>query len=247
MTSKKLTEIEKAIGHRFRDRSLLQAALTHRSFAYEQVGSSQDNQRLEFLGDAVLQIVITEHLYSSHPAWTEGRLTQARSVFTRRKTVSRLARQMGLGDHVRLGRGEERAEGRARPSILGDALEALFAAVYLDAGMEAARKVILAVMEPAFAAWAEETEPENPKGLLQEWLQSRGKPRPSYRVASETGPDHRKEFRVVAELDGEVLAEGAGTSKKSAEMDAAARALAVLADVPTEDLYEPPSEATTEA
>lgn len=230
MTNDTVAAFRKKTGHRFKDSALLLAALTHRSFSYEQAEPAADNQRLEFLGDAVLQIVITEHLYAAYPGWTEGRLTQSRSVFTRRRTVSKIARQLGLGEYVRLGKGEELADGRSRPSILGDALEALFGAIYLDGGMSAARNAILHTMDPVFQAWAEEAAQENPKGLLQEWLQSRGKPRPSYRVASETGPDHRKQFRVIVECDDAPLGEGKGTSKKAAEMDAATRALQQLAE-----------------
>ncbi len=243
-----LRELEERIRYSFRDRSLLESALTHPSYSYEQNRPVPHNQRLEFLGDAVLQIVITEYLFLHRPEWPEGKLTEVRSLFARGPTLARVARGIRLGEFLRLGRGEAQGEGRSRPAILADALEAIFGAVFLDGGLDAAREVVLRVLRSELDARGEARDADNPKGRLQEWAQYRNLPRPAYRVVEESGPEHDKTFRIVVEMDGRVLGEGVGRSKRSAETEAARAALETLEDGKEPDLPPPdPSGRTASA
>lgn len=216
--------LESRIQYKFRNSLLLAEALTHPSLAYES-HKAFDNQRLEFLGDAVLQLAVTEKLYRLFPEFTEGRLTKLRARVVSRRALARLASSIDLGDYVMLGKGEEQSGGRRRPSTLADAFEALIGAVYLDAGMKPARELVLRLLDGDIDGMVESPDERNPKGELQEVLQSIHPHAPVYRIVSEAGPDHRRVFQAEVSWRKAVLATGKGKSKKEAEARAAAEAL----------------------
>ena len=221
-------EFQDRLGFRFRDEGLLRVALTHPSVAHESGGPVEHNQRLEFLGDAVLQLVLTRELYEKFPAFDEGPLTKARAKLVNRRTLAEHARALGLGAHLILGRGEETHGGRERPSTLADAFEALLGAIFLDGGFDAAREFTLREFGGAFSKVSVLPTIENPKGELQELLQARSPEAPEYRVVSATGPDHDRVFECTVHHGGVELARGSGKSKKAAESDAALAALKKL-------------------
>jgi ribonuclease-3 len=225
-----LDEFQQRLGHAFADEVLLRQALTHASFGHEKRQKLPDNQRLEFLGDAVLQLAVTAELYRRFPELTEGRLTVLRARLVNRHHLQTLAEQLGLGDHLILGRGEENSQGRQRGSILADAMEAMIGAVYSESGWEGARAIILRLMEPSLAVISSEGDETggNPKGALQEKLQAEGELPPVYRCVLETGPAHARVYEVVVEWQGRELGRGQGASKKEAETRAAQAALAGL-------------------
>jgi ribonuclease III len=221
-------ELQARLGYVFRDPALLRLALTHPSVAHEQDSPIQTNQRLEFLGDAVLQLVLTRELYEKFPAFGEGPLTKARAKLVNRRTLAERARQLGIGQHLILSRGEELHGGRERPSGLADTYEALLGAILLDGGFEAARDFILGQFQAAFGGLAVIPILENPKGELQELLQAVSPEAPLYHVASVSGPDHDRLFECTVQHRGMELARGKGKSKKTAESEAALAALAKL-------------------
>ena len=229
MTSS-LEEFQRRLGHSFADEDLLRQALTHASFGHEKRQRLPDNQRLEFLGDAVLQLAVTAELFRRFPEWPEGRLTVLRARLVNRHHLQALAQELGLGEYLILGRGEENSQGRQRGSILADAMEAVIGAIYLEAGWEGARAIILRLLEPSLAAISNEGDAEeaNPKGSLQEKLQAEGELPPVYRCLSETGPAHARIYEVVVEWQGRELGRGEGASKKEAETRAAQAALDAL-------------------
>lgn len=220
-----LAELQQRLGHSFRDEALLRLAFTHPSVAHDANAPLPHNQRLEFLGDAVLQLVLTRELYEKFPAFDEGPLTKARAKLVNRRTLAEHARILGLGAHLILGRGEATHGGRERPSALADAFEALLGAIFLDGGFDTAREFILREFSPAFGKLNVLPTIENPKGELQELLQSRSPEAPEYRTISATGPDHDRVFECIVQHGGVELARGSGKSKKSAESDAALAAL----------------------
>lgn len=219
--------LESRIFYKFRNSLLLAEALTHPSLAYEAQKPHFDNQRLEFLGDAVLQLVVTEQLYRLFPDFPEGRLTKLRARVVSRRALARFAMNIHLGDYVLLGKGEEASGGRRRLSTLADAFESLIGAVYLDSGMENARELVLRLLEAEIGSMASSPEERNPKGELQECLQAIESTAPVYRIIGESGPDHRRVFQAEVSWNGRVLATGKGKSKKEAEARAAAEALRV--------------------
>jgi ribonuclease III len=221
-------ELQETLGYTFRDPAFLKLALTHPSVAHEQGAAVQTNQRLEFLGDAVLQLVLTRELYEKFPALGEGPLTKARAKLVNRRTLAERARQLGLGKNLILSRGEEMHEGRDRPSTLADTFEALMGAILLDGGFEVAREFILRLFLGAFGQLEVVPVLENPKGELQELLQARSSEAPRYHVVSATGPDHDRVFECTVHHEGVELARGQGKSKKTAESEAALAALAKL-------------------
>jgi len=229
-----LAELQTRLGYAFRDEGLLRLALTHPSVAHESAAGAvgdetqrrpAHNQRLEFLGDAVLQLVLTRELYERFPAYDEGPLTKARAKFVNRRTLAEHARALGLGAHLILSHGEETHGGRERPSALADTFEALLGAIFLDGGFDVAREFILREYSAAFGKLSDLPTIENPKGELQELLQARSLDAPEYRVVSTTGPDHDRVFECVVHHGGVELARGRGKSKKTAESDAARAAL----------------------
>jgi ribonuclease-3 len=219
--------LEAALGTRI-DPDLLSLALTHRSFAYEN-GGLPTNERLEFLGDSVLGIVVTETLYRDFPEWSEGQLAKLRAAVVNAQALAEVARGLELGRHLRLGRGEETTGGRDKVSILADTFEALLGAVYLDNGLERAREVVLRLIGPVIARGAELGAGLDWKTSLQEIAAASGRGVPEYRVRHE-GPDHAREFSAQVVLDDEVIGEGVGRSKKAAEQQAAERAYLRLAE-----------------
>ena len=227
-----LTSLEKSLGHSFSDLSLLARALSHRSWAKDQTGGPkrEDNERLEFLGDAVLDLVISEELYRSS-ASSEGRLTRARAMLVRRETLARHARSLKLGNYLRLGKGERASGGEDKDSILADALESVIAAIYLDAGLSSAANFVGTLFADDLARRAQDGDlhaPRDPRTELQEALQAARRGTPSYRLASSSGPDHMPTWTMEVVAGGTILAEGQGSSKQDAARQAAARALELL-------------------
>ena len=222
------------LGFRFRDPSLFRRALVHRSYCNEHgLEATESYERLEFLGDAVLELTVSAHLYRRFPEADEGELTKARSSLVRGETLAQVARRWGLGERLVVGRGVEASGGRDQDSVLAAAVEAVIAAVYLDQGMEAAREFISVNMIDELASISlAGPPPENPKSRLQEYLQGQGRPTPTYRLAHREGPDHNPVFSVEALVGGEVVGRGQGGRKSEAERAAAEAALAALADSP---------------
>jgi ribonuclease-3 len=221
-------ELQSKLGYTFRDLELLKLALTHPSVAHEQGTPMQTNQRLEFLGDAVLQLVLTRELYEKFPAFDEGPLTKARAKLVNRRTLAEHGSALSLGANLMLSRGEETHGGRERPSALADAYESLVGAVFLDGGFEAAREFILREFSGDLGGLTVIPIMENPKGELQEMLQAISAEAPQYNVVSATGPDHDRVFECTVEHAGVELARGRGKSKKAAESEAALAALIKL-------------------
>jgi ribonuclease-3 len=225
---KDTTELQEKVGYKFQDPELIRLCLTHPSVAHEQSTPVQTNQRLEFLGDAVLQLVLTRELYEKFPDCDEGPLTKARAKLVNRRSLAERARHLGLGKYLILSRGEELSGGRDRPSALADTFEALLGAIFLDGGFEAARDFILREFLDAFGELTVIPILENPKGELQEMLQSVSPEAPRYHVVSVSGPDHDRMFECTVQHAGVELARGQGKSKKSAESEAALKALRKL-------------------
>lgn len=222
-------ELEKRIGYRFRKRNLLELALTHPTHRFEKDPSGGDNQRLEFLGDAVLGLLVGELLYRELPGAQEGEMTSLRGQLTRTETLGRLAAAVELGPFLRLGRGESMSGGASRTTTLADALEAVIGAAYLDRGLEGARKLVHHVFGEEASRLCHEAPPANPKGDLQELLQLTRRASPRYRLLHREGPAHAQRFTVGVYVDDELLAEAEGANKQTAEREAAALALVRLA------------------
>ncbi len=223
-----LLSLERGIGHTFNNPALLLAAVTHRSYATERNAES-DYQRLEFLGDSVIQLIVSEHLYNLYPTEREGKLTSLRSALVQQGALAAAARAIGLGEHLLLGKGEFESEGFARDSILCDAFEALAGALYLDAGIDCARQFILDVLSRIHADHDSLLGRLNPKGLLQEITQRRWNSKPEYRIKETLGPPHSTTFIVEVLVNGQSIASGEGSNRKNAEMDAAKKAIDSLA------------------
>jgi ribonuclease III len=223
-------ELQQRVGYRFRDRGLLEHALTHRSRAAEDVsGGVYDNESLEFLGDAVLGLVVAEALFRRYPDYTEGQKSKIKAAVVSTQSLARHAEAIQLGEHLLLGRGEEKTGGRFKQALLADAFEALIAAVYLDGGLPAAAAFLERELGPAIAAGAEQdVVGRDYKSALQERLQASGHALPEYRVAGASGPDHRKLFTIEVVVSGEILGTATGRAKKEAEQEAARMALVQL-------------------
>lgn len=222
--------VETSLGYRFRDPSLLRLALTHRSYRFEHPQETGDNQRLEFLGDAVLQLLVAEWAYRRLQNQPEGALTILRSRLVSTTALAAAARELGLGAHLRLGRGEAADGGAERDALLADVLEAVIAAVYLDAGLARARTVLKRVLGPRLDLLDVDPWSDNPKGRLQQLAQQRMGAQPSYRTLDQDGPPHRRHFRVEVVIESDPAAgtvwraDGTGPSKQAAQV-AAARAM----------------------
>lgn len=221
-------DVQIDLGYVFRDAGLLRLALTHPSVAHEQGAPLQHNQRLEFLGDAVLQLVLTRALYEQFPAFGEGPLTKARAKLVNRRSLAEKGKALKLGEHLILSHGEETHGGRERPSAVADAFEAVLGAIFIDGGITAAEQFVERQFREAFGTLTVIPILENPKGELQELLQANSSVAPVYRVISATGPDHDREFECTVLHEGRELARGRGKSKKDAESEAALAALAML-------------------
>src|SRR5437588_5056063 len=201
------TALEERLGYKFSNRELLDRALTHSSAIPELRGAGQDspgdlthlsdNERLEFLGDAVLELLASEYLLAAFPEWSEGQLSKSRARIVNASALEMAARRLRLGEHLRLGRGEEKTAGREKPALLANAFEAVVAAVYLDAGLEAAREMLRrALFDFTLEEGGENLAEADRKSALQEYLQGRGQSPAEYRLVGETGPDHQKQFQV---------------------------------------------------
>ena len=219
-----LTDIQERIAHRFTNPDLLELALTHKSYANENRVPAH-NERLEFLGDAVLGFVISKHLMNTCPESTEGDLSRLRAAIVSEPALAAIAREIGLGSFLFLGRGEDQTGGRDKDSLLANCLEALIASIYLDAGIDAVEAFVLRFFGEVIKRSCAVRGAQDYKTELQELCQERIKQLPEYRVVSETGPDHQKQFKVELSLKGEVCGRGLGKSKKEAEQKAAKEAL----------------------
>ena len=239
MSDKRLQQFQRAIAFRFKTVTLLRQALTHRSFVYDHSGDGREsNERMEFLGDSVLGLVVNEHLYKIFPNNREGSLTQMKSLLVSEAVLAQIARSMNLGAYLYLSDAESESGGRERSSILADAFEAVIAAIYLDSGIEAARRFTEdRLLREAHSIVVDKTH-MNHKSLLQEFAQGHFKTHPRYRVSREEGPDHEKVFSVEVFIGDKFLGRGSGMNKKDAEQDAARGALEVLEAERTAD--EPP-------
>ena len=233
------TALEERLGYKFSNRELLDRALIHSSAIPEMRGTVQDapadsahlsdNERLEFLGDAVLELLSSEYLLAAFPEWSEGQLSKSRARIVNATSLEATARRLRLGEHLRLGRGEEKTGGREKQTLLADAFEAVVAAVYLDGGLHAARELLQRILfEQALEGRGERIAESDHKSALQEFLQGRGQATAEYRLAGESGPDHQKTFQIEVWINGECLARGAGSTKKEAEQRAARSALEQL-------------------
>jgi ribonuclease-3 len=222
--------IEGRIGYRFRDRGLLEHALTHKSrTAEDPSGGVADNESLEFLGDAVLGFVAADLLYREFPEYSEGPKSKAKAALVSTTALAGMSRTLGLGEALLLGRGEEKTGGRTKQALLADVFEAVIAAIYLDGGIEPARGFIERQLRPLLADVRQSTVfGRDHKSALQERLQGQGRSLPTYRISSESGPDHQKIFHVDVRIDGQVVATGTGRTKKDAEQESARLALASL-------------------
>ncbi|HET9310957.1 MAG TPA: ribonuclease III [Actinomycetota bacterium] len=223
-----LESLDPALGVTFDDASLRLAALTHRSFAFER-GLTVTNERLEFLGDSVLGLVVTDMAYTAYPEMPEGALAKLRAAIVNMGALADVARSLGLGDVVLLGKGEELSGGRDKSSILADALEAVFGAIYLDRGLAVATELIERLFRPRMEAYVRGEGDRDYKTILQELASQALRSMPEYRL-EERGPDHEKEFTATVHLGGEPMGTGVGRSKKEAEQRAAAEAFARISE-----------------
>lgn len=218
--------LEEQLGYQFKNRGLLENALTHSSYANEHRDAGiSSNERLEFLGDSVLGMVVADHLYREHPQMPEGELTRTRAALVCEGSLVEVARGLDLGKYLRLGKGEDAGGGRARPSILADATEAVLAAVYLDGGIAQARRLIRALI---LGNEEEMSASRDYKTALQELIQRESGQKLTYHLVGEEGPDHAKRFSVEVELNGKTVGAGAGSTKKAAEQNAAKAAIETL-------------------
>ena len=222
--------LEKKLGYTFQDRSLLENALTHSSCANESRGRLQSNERLEFLGDSILGMVVADHLYRNHPDLPEGDLTRTRAALVCEESLVVVAEELGLGEYLHLGRGEEAGGGRQRTSILADATEAVFAAVYLDGGISAASALIHRVLLDVEREEVVEERRRDYKTQLQERVQRQAGQELTYCMVGEEGPDHAKTFITEVRLNGAAIGRGSGHSKKESEQMAAKAALEKLSE-----------------
>ena len=220
-------DLEGRLGYRFSDGTLLLRALTHRSFAHEHVAARGENyERLEFLGDALLGLMVSEWLWRDDPAAAEGSLTRRKQSVVRTEALAAVARELGLGKALRLGRGEESTGGREKASLLADVFEAILGAIYVDGGVRAARAFVRRHLRPTLhATRASQEAAEDHKTRLQERVQSRLRHLPHYRIVTAMGPAHSREFSVEVLVGEEVLGRGRGSSRKRAEQEAASQAL----------------------
>ena len=225
-----LDRLQELLGHRFADRQLLMRAITHRSYANERGGGVGDNEVLEFLGDAVLGLIVTDILFRRYPSLSEGEMSKLKSFLVSAETLAELAERRDLGSYMLLGRGEEKTAGRAKNSILANTFEAVVGALYVDGGLEQARQFVLAGIRPLLGEHSESAAvARDYKSVLQERVQADGPTLPTYRIVDEEGPDHDKVFHVEVSLTGgKARALGSGSTKKRAEQGAAKAALESL-------------------
>lgn len=223
-------ELENQLGYRFRRKHHLETALTHPSYRHEHADIESDNQRLEFLGDAVLGLVTAEYFYREYPDMAEGDLTRIRSQVSNSKFLAHIAATICLGEHLRLGRGELLSGGKDRPSNLTDAVEAVVGAAYLDGGLRAVAKLFKQLWMPELESVMAGVALENTKGALQEWAQVHWKVSPTYKIIEQTGPAHARQYTAAVTIRSKVYGKGRGRNKREAEMEAAREALRKVQD-----------------
>ena len=222
----KENSIEKKIGIKFKDKSLLATAFVHKSYINEHKDEKIDqNERLEFLGDAVLELISTDHLYRNHPEQTEGEMTNFRSALVQGKNLAEVARSLNLGEHLLLSHGEENSGGRSKNYILANTLEALIGAIYLDRGFEVAKKFVNQHILVSLDEIIENNLHIDPKSRFQEMVQEKMDVTPTYKIVTESGPDHDKKFECGVFIGKRLIVTGVGSSKQKAEEDAAKKAL----------------------
>lgn len=225
---RQLNKFQNLIKIKFKDKSLLNRALTHRSFTNESGFQVKDNEKLEYLGDSVLALVVNEYLFKRFGEYLEGDLAKIKSAVVSEVTLAKVADEINLGSFILIGKGEEQSGGRERPSILANSLEAVIGAVYLDAGLKETKKFVLNLIKRDIERIDNMSYSRDPKTTLQEYVQKKYKERPQYEVIKEIGPDHQKEFSIKLSIHGNDIAIGRGTSKRKAEMDAAQQALEMI-------------------
>jgi len=221
----KLVPLQERLGYRFRDLNYLNKALTHKSYVNESPDSLKNNERFEFLGDSVLDLIVSHYMVRNFPDFAEGALSKIRAAVVNENCLAQLSRQIDLGSYLLLGKGEELSGGRSKPSLLANTYEAVVGAVYFDSELETTRNTFLSQLEPEIKKYAETWEFRDFKSELQEFTQVKLSCIPSYKVVKETGPDHAKQFEVVVLTQNEVRGRGRGKSKKEAEQNAAQNAL----------------------
>ncbi len=215
--------IEESIGYQFKDKDLLKKALTHTSYAYE--NNQESNEKLEFLGDSILEFISSKYLYQTYPELKEGEMTKVRATVVCEKSLYKVAKLHDFSDFLYLGKSEKKMGGKERPAILADSVEAVIAAIYLDGGMEEAEKFIIQNLKEDIKIATKHVGDKDYKTVLQEKLQEHGDVKIEYEIIKEQGPDHNKSFEVEVSCDGKKLAKGKGRSKKEAQMKAAKKAL----------------------
>lgn len=225
-----MQSLEAKLKYKFKNIELLKNALIHSSYANEIRGNTHSNERLEFLGDSVLSVIVAEHIFNSFPQMPEGELTRLRASLVCEKSLCAFSRELCIGEHLLLGRGEDKNGGRERDSILADAFESVLAAIYLDGGMEAAKKHVLATVLRDLKNHSDEDAFKDYKTTLQEIIQRNPEESVSYTLVDETGPDHNKQFTVAVKLNSNVIGTGVGKSKKQAEQMAAQQALKLMGE-----------------
>ena len=218
-----LEELEKEIGYTFRQKELLKKALTHTSYAYEKKVDS--NEKLEFLGDSILEFISSKYLYQNYPNLKEGEMTKVRATVVCEKSLHKIAQKHNFSDFLYLGKSEQVTGGKNRPAILADSVEAVIAAMYLDGGLDKAEKFIIENLKDEIEIATKHVGDKDYKTVLQEKLQEHGDVKIEYEITKEIGPDHNKSFEAQVSLNGKVLAKGKGKSKKEAHMEAAKKAL----------------------
>ena len=228
MLRKRASPLERKLGYTFRNRSLLELALIHPSYRFETHGTTGDNQRLEFLGDAALSLLTAAYIYREFEDKEEGCLTALRSRVTSGRALAKMGHSIGLGAKLCMGRGEEKSGGRRRASNLADAFEAVVGAAYLDGGCDAVEKIFAKLFVPELELGTDDFWADNPKGFLQDVAQRVMRSGPRYRVAREDGPSHERVYTVDVSVNGEVVGSGTGANKRAAEASAAAAAIAAL-------------------
>lgn len=222
--------LEEKIGYTFKNRDLLKTALSHTSYVNEVKDGSESYERLEFLGDSILSVIVSEYLFKNYSKLPEGELTKLRASLVCEKTLAEFSREMGIGKHMMLGRGEALCGGRDRPSILADMFEAVLAAMYLDGGMEIAKKHVLSYVVPDIKNHTVEEAFHDYKTQLQEIIQRNPEEELTYVLTGESGPDHDKKFTVEVRLNSNVIGNGTAKSKKQAEQYAAKQALILMGE-----------------
>ena len=225
-SSPNLESLEKSLGVAFSDKALLKESLTHRSYLNEHPAwSPRHNERLEYLGDAVLELAVSEALYRDYPESNEGELTAVRAALVNYQSMARLAAEISLGSYIRMSKGEAKDKGRAREVILANAMESLIGAMYLDAGMAPVTALVEKYLIPQTKEILATKSYKDPKSNLQEYVQEHFKVTPTYRVLTEDGPAHDRTFKVGVYINSDLVGEGSGPSKQEAEVDAAKQAL----------------------